>query len=66
MFKLGFYKKDTGNFTTHRSGLTQEQIEMLQSLKEGDRLIIYINKDKKYETSFDANLKKLESKTNDF
>lgn len=64
--KLGFYKKESGNFTTHKGGLTEEQVEFLQSLKPGDRMIIYINRNKAYESGFDANLKKLETKTEDF
>lgn len=40
---IGFWKKSTENFLTHSEGLNEEQIKFLQSLKVGDRLILWNN-----------------------
>ena len=46
--RVGFYKYAvTGNYTSHKKGLTSDQINYLQSLKEGDRLILYVNENNK-------------------
>lgn len=43
MSRISFWKKDTGNLMNHGTGLSKEQIDFLQSLKEGDRLILWNN-----------------------
>ena len=43
--KIGLWKKETNNLLSHGEGLTEEQVEFLQSLKPGDRLICWYNKD---------------------
>jgi hypothetical protein len=55
---IGLWKNESGNIISHSKGLNKEQIELLQSLKEGDRLIIWTNtyKTKDHEPGF--NLKK--------
>lgn len=61
--RIGFYLKESGNYTSFpKDGITKDQIAFLHSLKEGERLIIYIEKNKKHESSPDATLKKLEKK----
>lgn len=55
---IGFWKsKFDSNFLGHKNGLNKEQIEFLQSLKEGDRLIVYTNTKKDRETQSDITLK---------
>jgi len=44
MIKIALWKKDSGNMMSHGKGLTAEQVAMLQTLKEGDRLIAFSNK----------------------
>lgn len=39
---IGFWKNKDGNFRSDRRGLTQKQIDLLHSLREGDRLAIYV------------------------
>lgn len=56
MKRIGFWKKDTGNYLTAKSGLTQADIDALHSLKVGDRLILYVGGKKLSEQSPDANL----------
>ena len=46
-FPLHFWQKESMNFLTSNKGLTKEHIEMLHSLKEGDRLILYKNTKRK-------------------
>lgn len=42
--KVGLYKNnETGTMLSHASGLSEEQIEFLQSLKPGDRLVLWVN-----------------------
>lgn len=58
MFKLSFWKnKESGNFLTHKNGLTKEMIQDLQALKEGDRLILWVNSEKLSDTSPDLTMK---------
>lgn len=40
---ISFWKKETSNLMSHGKGLSKEQVEALQSLKEGDRLIMWCN-----------------------
>ena len=43
--KIQFWKnKQSGNFLTHHNGLTEELVKELQNLKEGDRLILWVNR----------------------
>ena len=41
---IGFWTKETGNMLSHGKGLDVDQIQFLQSLKEGDRLILWLRK----------------------
>lgn len=54
---LKFWAKDTGNLLSHGEGLTEAQVAALQSLKAGDRLILWKNSNKDRDTSSDFNLK---------
>jgi hypothetical protein len=38
---IGFWLKETGNYLSHGKGLDQSQIDLLLSLKVGDRLILW-------------------------
>lgn len=38
---INFWKKESGNLLSHGQGLTKEQVQFLQSLKEGVRLILW-------------------------
>lgn len=40
---VNMWKKESGSYMSHGSGLTDEQIEMLKSVKPGDRLIVSPN-----------------------
>jgi hypothetical protein len=41
---IGFWLNDNETMArTHKTGLTKEQIEFLNGLKEGDRLTIFVN-----------------------
>lgn len=45
--RVGFWiTKKNGFFTSHQTGLNQEQITQLQQLKVGDRLCLWKNEDK--------------------
>lgn len=55
---IGLWKKDTGNLMSHAQGLTETQIEFLQSLKPGDRLIAWDNSANPTETGPGYTLKK--------
>lgn len=57
---ISFWKKETGNMMTHSGGLTQEQVEFLQGLKKGDRLLMFINQTKETDTQRDGSLVKYE------
>jgi hypothetical protein len=62
---ITFWEKKTGRFAmSHKEGLTADQVEELQKLKEGDQLIIYVN-DKKTELSPTHTLKKFIVRDND-
>lgn len=64
--RVGFYRYRTGNYTSHKRGLTEDQIKYLQSLKVGDRLILYVNEgEKKYIGDPDITLCPLVTKYNE-
>jgi len=54
--KLAFWKKQSGSFMSHSKGLTKAEVASLQKLKEGDRLILWVN-DVKSESEPNLNLK---------
>ena len=55
---IGAWMSQFGDsYLGHAKGLSAEQVEALQELKEGDRLIVYINSDKKNEYSPDITIK---------
>lgn len=56
---ISFWKTDFGSYKTHKQGLTQDQVDFLKTLKPGDELLLFINNDKKTDTSPDASLKQL-------
>ena len=62
MLKIGFWSKETGNLMAHKSGLTPEQLVYLRQLKEGDRLILWFNSDKRSSSSPSYTLKKYQPK----
>lgn len=42
--KIGLYKnQETKTMLSHASGLSEEQVEFLHSLKPGDRLVVWKN-----------------------
>lgn len=43
---LAFWQKESGNMLSHGKGLSKEQVEELQKLREGDRLILFKNEKK--------------------
>jgi len=55
---ITFWKKETGNLMNAKQGLTAEQIEFLQSLKQGDRLILWFENQKSSDNSPDFRMKK--------
>lgn len=59
---IGFWKKESGNIMNHSKGLSEEQVKFLQSLKVGDRLIVYTNQVAEGENKPTHNLKKYEKK----
>lgn len=50
--RVGLWQKPTGNLLSHGKGLTEEEIKFLQSLKVGDRLIIWDNTKRNENTSY--------------
>lgn len=44
MIKINFWSKDTGNLMSAQTGLTAEEIQGIKELKEGDRIILWLNK----------------------
>lgn len=42
MTKIGFWRTKLG-YVSHKNGLTQEQVNYLQNLKQGDRLVLFQN-----------------------
>lgn len=61
MVKISFWSKESGNLMSHSGGLTNEQIQALKELKEGDRLILWHNKREK-ESDSSYTLKKFTPK----
>jgi len=48
MLKIMFWKnKQSGNLLSHHNGLTQDLVDQLKEVKEGDRLILWVNKSDK-------------------
>lgn len=43
LLRVSFWSKETGNLMSHTAGLTPEQIIALKGLKQGDRLILWLN-----------------------
>lgn len=62
MSNVGFWKKESGNLMNPTKGLTEEQVVFLQSLKAGDRLIIWVNDVKEGENRPNVVLKKYQPK----
>jgi len=59
--RIGLWQKPTGNLLSHGKGLSEEEIKFLQSLKVGDRLIIWDNTKRNENTSYPThNLTKYE------
>lgn len=56
--KLGFWMNRKGSYVSHAKGLTVEQVNHLRSLKPGDRLVLFVEGDKRTEQSPDVMLKK--------
>ena len=56
VFRIAFWGRDK-NMLSHKDGLTAEDIANLQTLKVGDRLIIWDNKEKRSDRSPDYTLK---------
>ena len=50
--RIGLWQKPTGNLLSHGKGLTEEEIKFLQSLKVGDRLIIWDNTKRNENTNY--------------
>lgn len=62
MSNVGFWKKESGNLMNPSKGLTEEQVVFLQSLKVGDRVILWNNIVKEGDNKPNLVLKKFESK----
>lgn len=41
--KIGMWKTEKGSYLSHSKGLTEEQVQYLQNLKIGDRLVLWVN-----------------------
>lgn len=54
---ISFWKKESGSLMSYRNGLTKEQIQFLQGLREGDRLVLWDNSKSRYESKSDFTLK---------
>lgn len=61
LLNILFWAKQTGNFMTHRSGLTEVHVEELKKLEPGDRLILFKN-DRTKETDSYFSLKVVKDK----
>lgn len=51
---ITMWKKDSGNHMSHRGGLSEKDVEFLQSLKVGDRLILFQNNRKRSGSDYDS------------
>lgn len=60
---ISLWKKDSGNFMTHRGGLTDDDITLLHSLKQGDRIIIFTNNKRGKESDYHLRLLKARDQT---
>ena len=56
---IGLWKSASGAYLTAAKGLTEEQAEMLRSVKAGDRLILFVNAFKQKEAQPDLSLDKM-------
>jgi hypothetical protein len=57
MLIVNFWKnKQSGNYFSHKQGLTSEMAEELRNVKEGDRLVIWVQ-DKKTDNHPELSLK---------
>lgn len=52
LLNILFWPKQTGNFLSHKSGLTEIHIEELKKLEPGDRLILFKNERQKETDSY--------------
>lgn len=50
--KIAFWIKPSKNLLSHGKGLTQDDIKFLQSLKVGDRLIIWDNSERNENSAY--------------
>lgn len=55
---LGFWNTSDGNARSSVKGLSFEQLEWLKTLKEGDRLVLWLHNEKKSNSSPDIMLSK--------
>ncbi len=54
---VGLWSNEHGTIMSHSKGLNKEQIEFLQSLKEGDRIAVWPNSYKEKGIEPDYNMK---------
>lgn len=59
---ITLWKKDSGNFLSHRNGLTQDQVDQLHNLKAGDRIMVSPNHKRKGPSDYDIRIVKFETK----
>lgn len=65
--QIGLWKTEFGSIKTHAKGLTQNQIDLLKSVKVGDLLIIFKNDEgSKTDYSLRVILKEKEPTTGEF
>lgn len=55
---INFWKARNGAFLSHNRGLTEEQIRFLNTLKVGDRLVVYMNEPDPDRNEADLTMKK--------
>jgi hypothetical protein len=55
---IGFWMNRPNVYVSAATGLLQEEIDILQSFKVGDQLVLFMNGEKKTERSPDASLRK--------
>lgn len=63
---IGLWLKESGNIMNHSKGLTPGQVKFLQSLKAGDRVMLWANNPKPEETKPHYSFKKYTPKNEDF
>lgn len=62
---VALWKKESGNYMTHRGGLTEDDIAMLHSFKQGDRIIIFTNNKRDRDSSYHLRLLKAREQPKD-